>query len=151
MMADPSPVGGVRNSQDTQMRKCLLWNCIFLFPCLCEMVFANFYTLNVCAEHCRKHRKSLAGTLTLLTLKRTLTTRARRRRKTRMKRAGTGPRSRQRGGRGGRAFLKFTSPVSWRAVTWPIKTMRSALPTCPRGSRCVYHSVPQVFTKKPEL
>lgn len=85
----------------------------------------------------RRPKKSLAATLTLQTLKQMLMTRVRRRRKTRMKRVGTGPRSRQRGGKGGRASLRFTSPVSWKVVTWRTKIMRSALRTCPRGSRCV--------------
>lgn len=88
-------------------------------------------------EPSRRPKKSLVATSTSLTLKQMLMIRVRRRKKTRMKRVGTDPRSRQRGGKGGRAFLRSTSPASSRAVIWRTKTMRSAPQICPRGFRCV--------------
>lgn len=63
-------------------------------------------------EPSRRPKKSLAATSTSPTLKQMLMIRVRRRKKTRMKRVGTDPRSRQRGGKGGRAFLRSTSPAS---------------------------------------
>lgn len=66
-------------------------------------------------EPSRRPKKYLVETLTLLTSMQTITTRGRKR--TRMKKVGTDPRSRRRGGRGGRASLRSTSPVSWKVVT----------------------------------
>lgn len=109
-------------------------------------LFSLFHYSVLFTVHSRRPKKSLAATLTLQTLKQMLMTKVRRRKKTRMKRVGTGPRSRQRGGKGGRASLRFTSPVSWKVVTWRTKITRSALRTCPRGSRCVCLSVFSFWT-----
>lgn len=95
------------------------------------------FPLNSLTEPSRRPKKSLVATLTLLNWKQTCMNRARRRKKTKMKKVGTVPKSRQRGGWGGKAFLNSTSLVSWKAVTWQIRITRSVLQTCPRDSRCV--------------
>lgn len=96
-----------------------------------------FITVYSPTEPSRRPRRFSVVTSTLLTLMQMLMTKVRKRKKTRMKKAGTDPRNRLRGGWGGRVSLRSTSPVSWKVVTWPTKTMRFALQTCLRGSRCV--------------
>lgn len=154
MMASPSPKRRAKGSQDTQMRKCWCFcrrrGIYLLFPLQSLIKMFMQKTVNTKqngthwktkpsppTEPSRRLRRFLVATLTLLTLTPMLMTRVRRMMMIKMKRAGTDPRSKLRGGWGGKAFLRSTSQVSSKVVTWLTRTMRSAPQTCPRGSRCV--------------
>lgn len=167
MMDSPSLKRGERSSQDTQMREsCICYytysgssqeTCSFF----CELIirnricyyrivgfFGNIYStqlfndlhVNLATEPSKRPRKFLVETSTLPTLMQTPMTRVKKRKRTSMRRAGTDPRNRSRGGRVERASLSFMSPVSWKAVTWLTRIMRSVLQTCLKGFRWVHLS-----------
>lgn len=77
------------------------------------------HKLSLCVStvRSRKLRRFSVATLTLLTLMLMHMTRVRRRKRIKMKKAGTDPRSKLRGGWGGKAFLRSTSQVSSKVVT----------------------------------